>query len=117
MGREQDLLNELRDIFREELADHVGSIELQRAVLERADADVAARRAAVAEIRRAIHSLKGAAGAVDYRAVEQFCHALETQLATLKQAAEADPAYVAALAAEAGAAAVPSFPSEFSSTS
>ena len=75
MDREQDLLAELRSIFREELADHVGSIEVQRAVLERPDADAAERRAATAEIRRAIHSLKGAAGAVDYRAVEQSDHA------------------------------------------
>ena len=98
MAGEHELLAELRDIFREELADHVLSIERQRAVLERADAGAPARSGALAEIHRAIHSLKGAARAVDYRAIEQFCHALETQLALTKQAAESDPAYVAALA-------------------
>jgi len=104
VGREEDLLIELRGIFREELTDHVGSIELQRAVLERPDGGAAERRAAIAEIRRAIHSLKGAAGAVDYRAIEQLCHAIETQLAPTKQAGDADPAYVAALAAVAAEA-------------
>jgi two-component system chemotaxis sensor kinase CheA len=102
VSREQDLLNELREVFREELADHVASIAQRRAVLEQSDVDAAARRAATAEIRRAIHSLKGAASAVDYRAVEQLCHALETQLAPTRPGAEVDPAYVAALAAIAG---------------
>ncbi|MEO5727256.1 MAG: Hpt domain-containing protein, partial [Byssovorax sp.] len=98
MAGDHELLAELRDIFREELADHVLSIQRQRAVLERPDAEASARGSALAEIHRSIHSLKGAAGAVDYRAVEQFCHALETRLALTKQGAESDPAYVAALA-------------------
>ena len=98
MAGEHELLAELRDIFREELADHVLSIQRQRAVLERPDADASARGGALAEIHRSIHSLKGAAGAVDYRAVEQFCHALETRLALTKRGVESDPAYVAALA-------------------
>jgi two-component system chemotaxis sensor kinase CheA len=98
----QELLAELRDIFREELADHVASLERQRAVLERPDADPAAIRGALAEVRRSFHSLKGAAGAVDFRALEQLCHVLETHLAAARGPAE--PALVAAIAAIAGEA-------------
>jgi two-component system chemotaxis sensor kinase CheA len=94
---DHDLLRELRDIFREELADHLASLDRQREVLERADADAAAIQGAFAEVRRAFHSLKGAAGAVDYRSIEQLCHALETQLASAKHAR--DPAWVAAITA------------------
>ncbi len=96
MGSEHDLLGELRDIFREELADHVASLERQRAVLESPDADLEAVRGAFAEVRRSFHSLKGAAAAVDYRSIEKLCHALETQLASTKDAAS--PAYTAAIA-------------------
>ncbi len=97
MSGERDLLNELRDIFREELADYLVSLERQRAVLARSDADAKEIRGAVAEVRRVVHSLKGAARAVDHHAVEQLCHAIETQLASTTRGAE--PAYVAAIAA------------------
>lgn len=104
MAGDDTLLAELRDIFREELQDHVIAIERERAVLESEGSGAAERGAALAEIHRAVHSLKGAARAVDYRVIEQFCHALETQLALTKQAAEADPTYVAALASLAAEA-------------
>ncbi|MEP7121228.1 MAG: response regulator [Byssovorax sp.] len=102
MAHAQELLGELRDIFREELADHVASLEQQRAVLDRPDADPKAIRGAVAEVRRSFHSLKGAAGAVDYRVIEQLCHVLETHLASAKEVVAA--AVVAATAAIAGEA-------------
>jgi two-component system, chemotaxis family, sensor kinase CheA len=89
VGSEHDLLGELRDIFREELADHLASLERQRGVLESEGADVDAVRGAFAEIRRSFHSLKGAAAAVDYRPIERLCHALETQLASTKDVADA----------------------------
>ncbi len=101
MAGEHDLLSELRDIFREELADHLASLEVQRAVLERPDAEIEAIQGAVAEVRRSFHSLKGAAGAVDYRPIEQLCHVLETHLTSAKGAASpARVAVVAGIAAE-----------------
>jgi two-component system, chemotaxis family, sensor kinase CheA len=81
VGGAGDPLGELRQIFREELEDHVALLERERLVLEQPDADPAAQGRALAEIHRAVHSLKGAARAVGYPGIEQLGHAMETLLA------------------------------------
>ncbi|AHG90592.1 ATP-binding region ATPase domain protein [Gemmatirosa kalamazoonensis] len=49
--------------------------------------DAAARAAAVDALFRAVHSLKGMAGAMELAAVETFAHALETALAAMRDGA------------------------------
>jgi len=77
----RDPLAELRQIFRGELEDTLALLEAEAQALGRPDADEATRRRALAEIYRAVHSLKGAAHAVGYPGVQRLCHALETKLA------------------------------------
>jgi two-component system chemotaxis sensor kinase CheA len=89
MDRDRDrdsdaLLAGLRAVFRDELADHLATLERETVVLARGDATPAAQRAAVREIFRAVHSLKGAARAVDVAAIERACHALENILAPVR---------------------------------
>jgi two-component system chemotaxis sensor kinase CheA len=86
--REPDpALVELRAVFRGELEDHVVSLERQlRALTQVEPVDERGLRAAIAEVYRAVHSVKGAARAVDFPSIERFCHALETRLAPLRGA-------------------------------
>ncbi|UJR81322.1 hybrid sensor histidine kinase/response regulator [Sandaracinus amylolyticus] len=79
---------ELLAIFRDELEDVLGAIEVSLERLERGDA-----RAAL-EIRRAFHTLKGAAHAVGESAVERACADAEARVA----ASAGDPASVATIA-------------------
>jgi two-component system, chemotaxis family, sensor kinase CheA len=74
-----DELDELRRIFREEVDDHAATLRRESAALKRAATDDDTRTAA-REIYRAVHSLKGAARAVDVAAIEQAAHDLETEL-------------------------------------
>jgi two-component system, chemotaxis family, sensor kinase CheA len=76
MDNDDKFLATLRALFRDELDDHLATMEREVVVLARGDAAPAAVRAAVREIYRAVHSLKGAAMAVDYPEVERICHAL-----------------------------------------
>ncbi|APR85446.1 Signal transduction histidine kinase CheA [Minicystis rosea] len=95
----QSELLELRRVFREELDDHATTMEREARVLAPGAADEIAVRAAIAEIYRAAHSLKGAAHAVLHPEVGRLCHALEAHLAPIRHATSAVPAArVAALA-------------------
>jgi two-component system chemotaxis sensor kinase CheA len=86
------LLADLRAVFRDELEDHLATLEREIVVLARSDAAPEAVRAAVREIYRAVHSLKGAARAVDFPAVERTCHTLENTLAPVRGVAGQDDA-------------------------
>nr|WP_244658825.1 response regulator [Ciceribacter thiooxidans] len=77
-----DPLNrELRQMFAQELGERSSSIENLVLALERAD-----RPATSEELQRqllkAVHSLKGAAGLMQVRPVENLCHAMEEILST-----------------------------------
>lgn len=85
-----ELLEEVRQVFREELEDHLATLEREVVVLGRAEAPVEARRAALDETFRAAHSLKGAARAAAYPELEEICHALETTLASAQGAQSPD---------------------------
>lgn len=76
-------------IFADEARDHLRRIEAALGALERADA--VGRRGAVDEILKPLHTLKGAARAVDLDHLERLCHALEGLCAALA-AAPAAPA-------------------------
>jgi two-component system chemotaxis sensor kinase CheA len=87
MDRDSDsdaFLVELRAVFRDELDDQLATLEREVVVLARTDASPETMRAAVREIYRAVHSLKGAARAVDFPAIERTCHALENTLAPVR---------------------------------
>ena len=59
--------------------DHVANLDRATIVLARDGADEGSRGAAVAEVFRAVHSLKGAARAVGYESLERFLHGLVTE--------------------------------------
>lgn len=80
MPTPDESLAELRRVFRDELEDSLPVIERAGLVLGHAGHDAAARREAVAELFRVVHSLKGAARAVAWPSIERLCHALETRL-------------------------------------
>lgn len=86
MAGDDDLLEELRLVFRDELADHLATLERELVAISRPDLDPARLSLASAEIHRAVHSLKGAARAVGYEAIERFCHAFESKLTPLRSA-------------------------------
>ncbi|AKT39695.1 hybrid sensor histidine kinase/response regulator [Chondromyces crocatus] len=90
----RDLLSELRQVFRGELEDTVALLEdeAQALVPGGPPSEV---QPAVAEIYRAVHSLKGAAHAVGYPGLEHLCHALESRLAPVRNGGDVDTAQVA----------------------
>lgn len=90
MGETDDILADLRAVFRDELDDQVGNLERASLVLAREGADAEARAAAVAEVFRAVHSLKGAARAVGYGPLERFLHAVETRLGSARRSEAPD---------------------------
>ncbi|MBX3226993.1 MAG: response regulator [Labilithrix sp.] len=73
-------LETLRAIFREELDD---MLQLLAQQVDRASADP---RGAADEVRRALHTLKGAARAAGYPELEAECHALESRAEKLRGA-------------------------------
>lgn len=80
-----ELLDEVRQVFREELEDHLATFEREMVVFARHEATGDQRRAALDETFRAAHSLKGAARAASYPDLERVCHDLETQLAAAQK--------------------------------
>lgn len=78
------LLASLRAVFREELEDQLASLE--REVEALSSGDTARAREAEREIYRAIHSLKGAAGAANAADIERLCHEAESRLAGVRGA-------------------------------
>lgn len=79
------LLRELRAVFQGELADHLESLERGAAVLARPDLGEERAQETSREIYRAAHSLKGAARAVGFDAVERLCHHLEERLGPVRR--------------------------------
>lgn len=93
-------IDDLRAIFREEFDDlvHVLSRQADRAERATSSADVAA---AAAEVRRAVHTLKGAARAVGFSDLEKECHRLENRIEALRARGEVPARDVVASAREA----------------
>lgn len=77
---EDEILAQLREIFRGELADQVRLLQRQRAILLRAQSSEQERQEAIFEIYRAVHSLKGAARSVGEHEIVVLCHAFEEAL-------------------------------------
>lgn len=77
---DDEILAQLREIFRGELADQVRLLQQQRAILLRVQSTPQERQEAIFEIYRAVHSLKGAARSVGETALVGLCHALEEAL-------------------------------------
>lgn len=77
---EEEILAQLREIFRGELADQVRLLQQQRVVLLRSQSTDAERQEAVFEIYRAVHSLKGAARSVGEERIVELCHGFEDAL-------------------------------------
>lgn len=71
----QEFLRKLRATFRAEAAEHVQTIVSDIVLLERADA--AAVDAIAGRILKTLHTLKGAARAVDLHDLELLCHSME----------------------------------------
>lgn len=93
-------LDALRAIFREEFDDLLHVLGRQADRAERG-LSAEATAAADAEVRRAVHTLKGASRAVGYAALEAECHRLETTLEKRRGAAPPSAAQVVADAREA----------------
>ncbi|MEH6437675.1 hybrid sensor histidine kinase/response regulator [Massilia sp. DD77] len=74
-------------IFADEAQEHLRRIEASLAALERREAP--ARRAALEEMLKTLHTLKGAARAVDLDHLERLCHALESLCTALAASAAA----------------------------
>ncbi len=76
-------LAKLRQLFAEELADHVARLEDAVATAGRVDpSDRGALDGVAREIKRSAHTLKGSARVTGYDALERLCEAFETRLAT-----------------------------------
>lgn len=78
-----ETLRELRGVFRDELEDALGPLALAQEALAGADED--ARREAIAETFRIVHSLKGAARAVAWPSIERLCDVLEGRLSAARE--------------------------------
>ncbi len=81
---EQDpqVLLQLRELFRAELEDQIANMTRLVALLADESLSEDAKGHAASELYRAVHSLKGAAGAVGLSEPERICHQLEDKLAT-----------------------------------
>jgi chemotaxis protein histidine kinase CheA/ActR/RegA family two-component response regulator len=71
-----DFGEEAAELFRQEAEEHLQSISMHVAALENAPTD----RAPMQGIRRATHTLKGAAGMMGFRLIADLCHILEDLL-------------------------------------
>lgn len=71
-----DFLQQLRATFKVEAEEHLQAVSTRLAQMEE-DPKPALSTGLVDEIFRAVHSLKGAARAVDYRDIESLCQMLE----------------------------------------
>lgn len=88
---ESELLEQLRAVFRDELTDHLATLEREVVTLARPAASTEEQDRALLEVHRAAHSLKGAARAVGNPEIERLCHDLETRLAGVRQGTGVDP--------------------------
>jgi two-component system chemotaxis sensor kinase CheA len=80
---DQQFLQRLRAIFGEEAREHLAHIDAALVAFEQADA--AQRGPAIEQAMKALHTLKGAARAVDERELERLCHALESVLVAARE--------------------------------
>ena len=83
-SKEDEFLESLRATFRVEAAEHLQTIATGLLDLEKASAPEA-QRSLIAIVFRAAHSLKGAARAADFTAVESLCQSLEEVFASWKR--------------------------------
>lgn len=81
---EEAFLQELRATFAAEAQEHLQTLSAGLVQLEAA-AGVEQRLALIETVFRGVHSLKGAARAVENRAVEALCQSMENVLSALKQ--------------------------------
>ncbi|TXD37197.1 response regulator [Lujinxingia vulgaris] len=84
------LRNRLRHIFIGELQEQVARIRAE--LLDYDQLDQPARHESLQILFRAVHALKGAARAVDERAIERTCHRFEDELARLRASRSELPA-------------------------
>ena len=87
-SHDDEFLRSLQATFKVEAAEHLQAIATGLLELEKTPAPNA-QRGLVATVFRAAHSLKGAARAVDFTAIESFCQSLEDMFAAWKRAAPA----------------------------
>lgn len=80
----------LQAVFADEARGHLAAMEAGLLALEQGAA--AARAEAMAAVLKALHTLKGAARAVDRDHLERLCHALESACAAIRQALQAPAA-------------------------
>jgi two-component system chemotaxis sensor kinase CheA len=73
-------LLEIRAVFRDELRDLLDGLDRALATVHRESAPAEERSAAIRETFRVVHSLKGAARAVDLLVAERFLHAAEAAI-------------------------------------
>jgi chemotaxis protein histidine kinase CheA/ActR/RegA family two-component response regulator len=72
----KDFGEEALEIFRMEAEEHMQTISMQVAALKENTTD----RNLIQNVRRATHTLKGAAGMMDFRAIADLCHVFEDLL-------------------------------------
>ena len=76
-----DFGEEALEIFRMEAEEHMQMISMQVAALE----ENATNRDLIQHVRRATHTLKGAAGMMGFRAIADLCHIFEDLLDTIME--------------------------------
>ena len=76
MENQAEFLRQLRDVFRVEAAEHLAT--MQEGILDLEKAGPKNDPATIQRVFRAVHSLKGAARAVDYLDIESICHSIES---------------------------------------
>jgi two-component system chemotaxis sensor kinase CheA len=84
MTREEEFMHRLLSTFRVEADEHIRAISGDLQALQTLP-EGTERAARIETVFRAIHSLKGAARAIDLRSVESICQAMETVLAATKK--------------------------------
>ena len=90
---QNEIAPELREIFTEEVEEHLRIIYMTFAELEH-EGTTPGR---LQEIRRSVHTLKGAAGTVGFRVVATWCHRMEDILDRMNDGAESASASTIAL--------------------
>jgi two-component system chemotaxis sensor kinase CheA len=84
MDLDQDIFQQLMDSFREELAERLASITAGLLILEQ-NPDAEHQETLLEELFRNVHSLKGAARAVDLKPIEELAHGMEDVFGAAKR--------------------------------
>jgi two-component system chemotaxis sensor kinase CheA len=85
MSRESEFLERLKETFKGEAEEHRAAILGGLLALEKGEPDKSRQDAVIEGVFREVHSLKGAARAVDIGAIEQLCQAIENIISALKK--------------------------------